>query len=153
MAMVDLGYFSQDNIPVSLADISNRQEIPLSYLEQLFSKLRKSGLVISYRGAKGGYLLSKPASEIYVYDVIVGVGSAPKIVRCNNLKYGGCRSDKAKCLTHDLWAELSDLIQKYLSQITLEDVYLKRDLSVNENFVVNKNFFDVKKIEKGLFHG
>lgn len=125
MAMADLGKANTDK-PVALADIAERQEISLSYLEQLFGKLRRSGLVNSVRGPGGGYRLSRVASEIRISDVIAAVDEPIAATRCTSA--GGCHSDKARCLTHDLWQALSYQIHLYLSSVTLEDVCARRIL-------------------------
>jgi Rrf2 family iron-sulfur cluster assembly transcriptional regulator len=114
-AMLDLA-LRQDSGPISLADISERQGISLSYLEQLFTKLRRSGLVKSTRGPGGGYSLSRPSNEIAVADVITAVDEKVDSTRCGGL--GNCQDDE-RCLTHDLWTDLSDQIYAFLSGITL----------------------------------
>lgn len=114
-AMLDLA-LRQDSGPISLADISERQGISLSYLEQLFTKLRRSGLVKSTRGPGGGYSLSRPPYEIAVADVITAVDEKVDSTRCGGL--GNCQDDE-RCLTHELWTDLSDQIYTFLSGITL----------------------------------
>ncbi|MDH5189124.1 MAG: Rrf2 family transcriptional regulator [Rhodospirillaceae bacterium] len=121
MAMADLGSKSQGS-PVSLADIAERQEISLSYLEQLFGKLRKSGIVKSVRGPGGGYLLARESAGIRVSDIIMAVDEPLTATRCSSGSSEGCRSDKGRCLTHDLWQSLSHQIYLYLSSVTLQDV-------------------------------
>jgi Rrf2 family iron-sulfur cluster assembly transcriptional regulator len=125
MAMADLGKAEPDK-PVALADIADRQEISLSYLEQLFGKLRRAGLVKSVRGPGGGYLLSRAAGEIRISDVITAVDEPISATRCSNAE--GCHSDKARCLTHDLWQALTYQIHLYLSSISLADVCARRVL-------------------------
>ena len=125
MAMADLGK-TEPGKPVALADIADRQEISLSYLEQLFGKLRRAGLVKSVRGPGGGYLLSRGAGEIRISDVITAVDEPISATRCT--KAEGCHSDKARCLTHDLWQALSYQIHLYLSSVTLADVCARRVL-------------------------
>ncbi|WJW76255.1 Fe-S cluster assembly transcription factor [Thiohalobacter sp. IOR34] len=114
-AMLDLTLHS-GNGPVKLAEISGRQEISLSYLEQLFARLRKGGLVVSTRGPGGGYSLSRPADEIAVADVILAVDENMDTTRCGGM--GNCQND-LPCLTHELWTELSNQIRSFLSDITL----------------------------------
>ena len=114
-AMLDLA-LREGNGPISLADISERQGISLSYLEQLFTKLRRSGLVKSTRGPGGGYSLSRSADEIAVAEVITAVDEKVDSTRCGGL--GNCQDDE-RCLTHDLWTDLSDQIYTFLSGITL----------------------------------
>ncbi len=114
-AMLDLAlHYSQG--PITLADISQRQGISLSYLEQLFSKLRKNGLVDSARGPGGGYRLSREASDICVADVITAVDEKVDAMRCGGK--GNCQ-DNGKCLTHELWCDLSNQIYEFLKGINL----------------------------------
>jgi Rrf2 family iron-sulfur cluster assembly transcriptional regulator len=114
-AMLDLAIHYKDG-PITLADISKRQGISLSYLEQLFSRLRKNGLVDSARGPGGGYRLSRAASEINVADVITAVDEKVDAMRCEGK--GNCQ-DNGPCLTHDLWCDLSDQIYSFLKGIDL----------------------------------
>ncbi|MEI8644204.1 Fe-S cluster assembly transcriptional regulator IscR [Pseudoalteromonas sp. Hal040] len=111
---------------VPLADISERQEISLSYLEQLFARLRKNGLVTSVRGPGGGYLLGREASEISVGDVINAVDESVDATRCHNAT-GGCQSGM-RCLTHTLWSDLSARIEEFLNSITLAELVEKSDV-------------------------
>jgi len=127
MAMVDLASNSKGQ-PVALADIAERQEISLSYLEQLFAKLRKGGLVRSVRGPGGGYLLAHPAEQSRVSDIILAVDEPIRATRCAPGTPAGCRSNKSRCLTHDLWEELGNQIHLYLSSVTLSDICSKRVL-------------------------
>lgn len=114
-AMLDLA-LHYDQGPITLADISQRQGISLSYLEQLFSKLRKNGLVDSARGPGGGYRLSREASQICVADVITAVDEKVDAMRCGGK--GDCQ-DGTSCLTHELWCDLSDQIYSFLKSIDL----------------------------------
>jgi Rrf2 family iron-sulfur cluster assembly transcriptional regulator len=119
-AILDVA-LKEHNGPVPLADISNRQGISLSYLEQLFSKLRKKGLVCSVRGPGGGYKLGKPRSEISVAMIIDAVNETVHIRNCD----GNCtcsKEDGTQCLTHALWGQLSDRITNFLDNITLEEL-------------------------------
>ncbi|AWU94136.1 Rrf2 family transcriptional regulator [Azospirillum ramasamyi] len=125
MAMVDLAATSQGS-PVALADIAERQEISLSYLEQLFAKLRKGGLVKSVRGPGGGYLLAHPADATRVSDIILAVDEPIRTTRCANGTPQGCRTNRSRCLTHDLWEELGNQIHMYLSSVTVADVVERR---------------------------
>ncbi|MBT3658981.1 MAG: Rrf2 family transcriptional regulator [Rhodospirillaceae bacterium] len=127
MAMVDLATQSDGN-PVALADVAERQEISLSYLEQLFGKLRRGGLVKSVRGPGGGYLLSRSAAETRVSDIIMAVDEPIKATRCSPGSPEGCKTNKSRCLTHDLWEELGNHIYLYLSSVSLDDVVEKRVL-------------------------
>ncbi len=117
-AMLDLALHAQ-NGPVSLADISERQGISLSYLEQLFAKLRRNQLVTSVRGPGGGYQLARSMAEIDVAQVIDAVNESVDATRCNG--EGTCQ-DGEPCLTHDLWHSLSDRIHEFLSGISLADL-------------------------------
>lgn len=122
MAMADLAKYGCEGEPITLADIANRQEISLSYLEQLFAKLRRNGLVCSVRGPGGGYLLAFPADEIRISDIIHAVDEPIRATRCEPGGATGCVSKRSRCLTHDLWSELGHQIQLYLSSVTLGDV-------------------------------
>lgn len=117
-AVLDLA-FHHDNGPVSLAAISERQGISLSYLEQLFAKLRRNGVVTSTRGPGGGYSLQRDADEISVSDIILAVDENVKMGRCEGSEH--CQGDY-QCLTHDLWQELSDEIKGFLDGITLAEI-------------------------------
>ncbi|MDR3439010.1 Rrf2 family transcriptional regulator [Telmatospirillum sp.] len=125
MAMVDLACNSNGS-PVALADIADRQEISLSYLEQLFGKLRKGGLVKSVRGPGGGYLLARPAPQTRVSDIILAVDEPIQTTRCTPGSPAGCHNHKGRCLTHDLWEELGNQIYLYLSSVSLGDVMDRR---------------------------
>lgn len=116
-ALLDLALQdSQHNTAVSLSDIAKRQEISISYLEQLFSKLRKKGLVVSTRGASGGYRMAKPLNQISVMCIISAVDESVDARACEG--QGNCQ-DGAMCLTHDLWHGLSAHIEDYLKNVTL----------------------------------
>lgn len=121
-AMLDLALHNDSN-PVSLAEISERQDISLSYLEQLFSKLRRAGLVVSMRGPGGGYQLSTEPSKIVIADIIAAVDESVDATRCGGM--GDCQDNK-RCLTHDLWADLSNQIRLFLTEITLADMTEKQ---------------------------
>lgn len=121
-AMLDLA-LRQGKGPISLAEISERQGISLSYLEQLFTRLRKSDLVRSTRGPGGGYTLSRPADEIAVAEVIIAVDEKVDSTRCGGL--GNCQDDE-RCLTHELWMDLSEQIYLFLDNISL-GALVKRD--------------------------
>ncbi len=133
MAMVDLAANAQGR-PVALAEVADRQEISLSYLEQLFGKLRKGGLVKSVRGPGGGYLLARSADETRVSDIILAVDEPIKATRCTPGQPQGCQSDKARCLTHDLWEELGNQIYRYLSSVTLRDVVARQVIQAGVQF-------------------
>lgn len=123
-AMLDLALHAQKG-PVSLADISERQGISLSYLEQLFAKLRRSQLVLSVRGPGGGYQLSRDMAAIEVAQVIDAVNESVDATRCQG--QGGCHSGDI-CLTHHLWCDLSDRIHEFLSGISLADLVQRQDV-------------------------
>ena len=123
-AMLDLA-LHHDAGPINLADISSRQGISLSYLEQLFSRLRKQELVISSRGPGGGYVLASSADAITVADVIRAVDEAVDATRCKGKQ--NCQGEE-RCLTHDLWEELSNQISTFLSGVSLADLVAKRDV-------------------------
>ena len=123
MALADLAKFNLKE-PVSL-----RQGISLVYLEQLFSKLKKNQIVTSVRGNKGGYVLSKQASEIKISDVFVAVDEKVKTVGCEKQSESGCNGKSSKCITHDLWDELEDYINNFFQQKTLSDLINKRTLN------------------------
>src|SRR6516164_4686728 len=118
MAMVDLAQHST-GAPISLAGIAERQEISLSYLEQLFAMLRKGGLVKSVRGPGGGYLLAHDRGETRIADIILAVDEPIRATRC------------APCATHDLWEELGNQIHLYLSSVSLADVCERRVLGTS----------------------
>ena len=130
MAMVDLACHN-NGAPVCLADIAERQEISLPYLEQLFAKLRRSGLVKSVRGPGGGYLLAYNRAETRIGDILAAVDEPIHAVRCTPGAATGCRIDRSRCLTHDLWEELSNQIHLYLSSVSLGDVCERRVLGTS----------------------
>ena len=121
-AMLDLALHYEQG-PITLSDISQRQEISLSYLEQLFSKLRRNSLVNSARGPGGGYRLSRDSSEIAVAEIIAAVDETVDATRCK--RKGNCQHEE-RCLTHDLWCDLSDQIFDFLSGISLESLVEKK---------------------------
>ncbi len=127
-AMLDLA-IHEDRGPITLSEISGRQEISLSYLEQLFSKLRKRGLVKSSRGPGGGYQLAKGPGDISISEIILSVDEAIDVRKCHG--DGNCQGDHS-CLTHDLWSDLSEQIQGFLASISLGNLMKsKRVLEVN----------------------
>lgn len=111
---------SKTSLPVRLADISDSQDIPLNYLEQIFLKLKKADIVGSVKGPGGGYLIKGHMDEIVVLDVIDAVDENIKMTRCGNGKY--CTKDNVKCQTHDLWKGLTIQIRNYFSSISLADI-------------------------------
>ncbi len=130
MAMVDLAQHGAER-PVTLAEIAERQELSLSYLEQLFALLRKSGLVKSVRGPGGGYLLGCDRRDIRIADVILAVDEPIRATRCAPGAPVGCRGNKTRCMTHDLWEELGNQIHLYLSSVSLADVCERRILGTS----------------------
>lgn len=128
MAMADLAGHQGTARAVSLSEIAERQEISLSYLEQLFAKLRKNGLVRSVRGPGGGYRLSLPAGELRIADIILAVDEPIAATRCKPGSPLGCTGTTTRCLTHDLWEELGRQIHVFLSSISLADVVERRVL-------------------------
>ena len=134
MAMADLAGHAPDGQaeagmkPVALADIAERQDISLSYLEQLFAKLRRGGLVTSVRGPGGGYRLSRPSSELRIADIIVAVDEPIAATRCKTGSAKGCTKTGARCVTHDLWEELGQQIHVFLLSVSLADVVERRVL-------------------------
>ena len=121
MALVDIAAHTEGK-PIALADVAERQEISLSYLEQLFGKLRRGGLVKSVRGPGGGYLLAHTAAETRISDIILSVDEPIKTTRCTPGSPAGCKSNKSRCLTHDLWQELGNKIYLFLNSVSLADV-------------------------------
>ncbi|SFC41309.1 transcriptional regulator, BadM/Rrf2 family [Marinospirillum celere] len=122
-AMLDLALNARTG-PVSLADISTRQEISLSYLEQLFARLRRNELVTSVRGPGGGYQLARASENIFVAQVIDAVNESVDATRCKGK--GDCRQGHT-CLTHHLWCQLSDQIHQFLSGISLAELVAKEE--------------------------
>lgn len=128
-AMLDLALHGDEG-PVSLADISRRQGISLSYLEQLFSRLRREKLVASVRGPGGGYRLSRTSDQVFIADVVDAVNESLDTTRCSHK--GDCQNGEM-CLTHHLWSDLSDQIHQFLSRISLADLMNKREIQVVAN--------------------
>lgn len=122
-AMLDLALHHTQE-PIALADIAQRQGISLSYLEQLFARLRKQGLVDSARGPGGGYRLGRGSAEISIADVIQAVDEKVDATRCGGKM--NCQGEE-RCLTHDLWSGLSDQIHEFLDAISLAQLVEKRD--------------------------
>lgn len=125
-AMLDLA-LHQGKGPISLADISDRQGISLSYLEQLFAKLRKQGLVQSVRGPGGGYELKRDSAQINVAQVVDAVNESVDATGCQ--QKGSCQSGEI-CLTHHLWMDLSGQIHGFLSGISLADLVVRNDVQM-----------------------
>ena len=121
MAMADLA--SNDNQgPISLAEISLRQNISRAYLEQIFIKLKNNKLVKSSRGANGGYILEKPASEIKLSNIIYAVNEEVKTLNCKKQSKRGCNNKSTKCITHNLWDQLDQNINGFFEKVKLQDL-------------------------------
>jgi Rrf2 family protein len=123
MAMADLAKYGPmpgEVGSVPLSAIAEREQISLSYLEQLFLRLRRAGLVESARGRTGGYALARPAAEIRIAEIMLAVEEPVRMTRCEGGE-AGCIGDE-RCLTHDLWTALGDRIMEFLSDVTLQDV-------------------------------
>ena len=127
-AMLDIASHNTGS-PISLPEISHRQNISLSYLEQLFSRLKKSGLVDSIKGPGGGYVLSKDANEIVISEVIQAVDEDLEATACNGKS--NCHNNH-QCISHNLWQDLGTEINNFLSDITLKQVIAKNNSDVKE---------------------
>lgn len=136
-AMIDLAQ-QQGTGPVGLAGISERQDISLSYLEQLFGKLRKHNLVESVRGPRGGYHLAKNASDVSVTDIIIAVDEPLDATQCGGK--GNCHgSDHERgnhCMTHDLWSTLNQKMVDYLDSVSLEDLVNQQKKHISKPITV-----------------
>jgi Rrf2 family iron-sulfur cluster assembly transcriptional regulator len=130
MALVDLAA-NDAGRPIALAEIADRQEISLSYLEQLFAKLRRGGLVTSVRGPGGGYQLAHAAEMTRISDIILAVDEPIRATRCQPGQPFGCRGNQSRCITHDLWEELGNQIYLFLSSVTVADVVSRRVLGAS----------------------
>lgn len=130
MAMVDLA-ISGNGRPVVLAEIAERQNIALSYLEQIFMRLRKTQLVTSVRGPGGGYLLADSPENIKISQIVIAVDESIKMTRCGSEKKGSCVHDhkSAKCMTHNLWDGLTSTIYNYLDSVSLSDICDRKNMS------------------------
>ena len=121
MAMADLASNTNTG-PISLTEISLRQNISLAYLEQIFIKLKDKKLVKSSRGATGGYFLEKPASEIKLSNIIFAVDEEVKVLNCKKNSKKGCNNKSTKCITHNLWDELDQHINGFFEKVKLQDL-------------------------------
>jgi Rrf2 family iron-sulfur cluster assembly transcriptional regulator len=130
MALVDLAT-NDAGRPIALAEIADRQEISLSYLEQLFAKLRRGGIVTSVRGPGGGYRLAHAAEETRISDIILAVDEPIRAIRCQPGQPFGCRGNQSRCRTHDLWEELGNQIYLFLSSVSVADVVSRRVLGAS----------------------
>lgn len=122
MAMADLARHGGDEKAVPLQEIALRQEISLSYLEQLFARLRASGLVAGVRGPGGGYRLARSAEALRIADIIAAVNEPIKATRCQDGSLKSCQGKLGRCIAHDLWDELGRQIYVFLSALSLADV-------------------------------
>ena len=121
MAMADLASNTNTG-PISLTEISLRQNISLAYLEQIFIKLKNKKLVKSSRGTTGGYILEKPASEIKLSNIIFAVDEEVKMLNCKKNSKKGCNNKSTKCITHNLWDELDQHINGFFEKVKLQDL-------------------------------
>ena len=121
MAMADLATYSK-NKPVSLSEISSRQNISLAYLEQLFIHLKENRLVRSIRGVKGGYALERPASEIRLSNIFYAVNEEVKTLNCKKDSKKGCNNKSIKCITHNLWDKLDNHINGFFENVKLDEI-------------------------------
>ena len=130
MAMADLALF-RNRGPISLTDISLRQNISLAYLEQIFIKLKNNNLVKSVRGAKGGYVLETSPEEIRISNIISAVNEEVKTLNCKKESKKGCNNRNTKCITHNLWDQLDNHINNFFEKVKLNDL-------VKKNQILNK---------------
>ena len=121
MALADMTRFKENN-PISLRDISLRQTISLLYLEQIFLKLKKSNIVKSIRGIKGGYVLTKNPKQIKLSEIFIALDENVKTVGCDKHSKKGCNGRSAKCITHNLWDELDIHINTFFENKNLDDL-------------------------------
>jgi Rrf2 family iron-sulfur cluster assembly transcriptional regulator len=128
MAMADLAVF-KDKGPISLADISIRQNISLAYLEQIFIKLKQVNLVKSVRGAKGGYVLNTSPEEIKISNIISAVDEEIKTLNCKKESKRGCNNKSSKCITHNLWDQLDQHIISFFEKVKLQDLVKKNQIA------------------------
>jgi Rrf2 family iron-sulfur cluster assembly transcriptional regulator len=137
-AMIDLA-LRQDKGPVTLAAISQRQDISLSYLEQLFGKLRRHEIVESVRGPGGGYSLARKAQHVTVADIIIAVDEPLDATQCGGKEncHGADHSNGARCMTHELWATLNAKMVDYLDSVSLQDLVNQQKQKNTEKNVVH----------------
>ena len=128
MAMADLAS-NLNTRPISLKEISLRQNISLAYLEQIFIKLKNNKLVKSERGATGGYILEKPANEIRLSQIIFAVDEEVKMLNCKKNSKKGCNNKSTKCITHNLWDQLDQHINNFFEKVKLHDLVKKNQIS------------------------
>jgi Rrf2 family iron-sulfur cluster assembly transcriptional regulator len=128
--------------PVTLSDISMRQGISLSYLEQLFARLRRGGIVKSVRGPGGGYMLARGADQTRIADIILAVDEPIRATLCEQGSSKGCAGTTARCITHDLWEELSRQIHVFLASVTVSDVLERRVVGVSQIYPASQDSSD-----------
>ena len=126
MAMADLALHGGAEKAVPLQDVAQRQEISLSYLEQLFARMRRAGLVAGVRGPGGGYRLSRPPAQTTIAEIIDAVDEPIKTTRCEDGSTKSCIGKQGRCIAHGLWAEMGLRIQSFLASVTLADVLAQR---------------------------
>jgi Rrf2 family iron-sulfur cluster assembly transcriptional regulator len=143
-AMLDLALRHKQG-PVTLAGIGVRQSISLSYLEQLFGKLRRHALVESVRGPGGGYRLAQPTEKVSVADIVLAVDEPLDATQCGGLE--NCQEDK-RCMTHNLWATLNDKLYDYLNSVTLQDLVNEQlaKSSGNVTMLMDRRPADARKV-------
>ena len=134
-AMIDLA-LQENGVPVTLGGISERQKISLSYLEQLFGKLRRHGLVDSVRGPGGGYCLAKPLADISVAQIIRAVDEPIDATQCHGQE--NCK-DEGRCMTHDLWTQLNKRVFDFLQSVTLKDLVQQQKMKLVKVIRVDEN--------------
>ncbi len=141
-AMVDLASRYQ-SAPIPLSEIALRQGITIAYLEQIFAKLRKAGVVYSVRGPGGGYKLKGHPSDISIADIIMAIEEPVQMTQCGNRLQKRCTKEAGRCVTHDLWAGLEQLIGNYLASISLLDVSQQKLLYNNSDLITESSNWEV----------
>lgn len=126
MAMADLALHGGEDRAVPLQEVARRQEISLSYLEQLFARMRRAGLVAGVRGPGGGYRLAKSAAKTTVADIIAAVNEPIKATRCKEGSAKGCLGKTGRCIAHGLWQEMGERIHMFMASVSLADVLAQR---------------------------
>lgn len=121
MAILEIASLSNLK-PVKLQEVSERQDIPLNYLEQIFARLKKAQLVSSVKGPGGGYIINTQLSKLKIANIIDAVEENIEMTRCSKKTLKGCKADKSRCMSHNLWQGLGDQIRNYLETISIEDV-------------------------------
>lgn len=126
MAMADLALHGGEDRAVPLQEVARRQEISLSYLEQLFARMRRAGLVAGVRGPGGGYRLAKSAAQTTVADIIAAVNEPIKATRCKEGSAKSCLGKTGRCIAHGLWQEMGERIHMFMASVSLADVLEQR---------------------------